>query len=170
MEVIEKIKKYVDNPEFVPEKIAKASKAAYGLCCWVRAMEVYDRVAKVVAPKRAALAAAEAEFAEVSELVRQKKESLAEVERKIAALQAQFEETNTRKEELARQVEDCSNKLERAQTLIGGLGGERVRWAETSDGLAKILTNVTGDVLIASAVVSYLGPFTQVRVRVRVRV
>ena len=71
------------------------------------------------------LQAAEAEFAEVSELVRQKKESLAEVERKIAALQAQFEETNTRKEELARQVEDCSNKLERAQTLIGGLGGER---------------------------------------------
>ena len=36
-----------------------------------------------------------------------------------------------------------------------------MRWAETSDGLAKILTNVTGDVLIASAVVSYLGPFTQ---------
>ena len=68
------------------------------------------------------------------------------------------------------QVDDCSNKLERAQTLIGGLGGERVRWAETSDGLAKILTNVTGDVLIASAVVSYLGPFTQVGVRVRVRV
>ena len=48
------------------------------------------------------------EFAEVSELVRQKKESLAEVERKIAALQAQFEETNTRKEELARQVDDRS--------------------------------------------------------------
>ena len=57
-------------------------------------------------------------------------------------------------------MDDCSNKLERAQTLIGGLGGERVRWAETSDGLAKILTNVTGDVLIASGVVSYMGPFT----------
>jgi dynein heavy chain len=32
--------------------IKKASKAAYGLCCWVRAMEAYDRVAKVVAPKK----------------------------------------------------------------------------------------------------------------------
>ena len=108
VEVIEKIRPYTTSPDFEPELIGKASKAAKGLCQWVRAMEVYDRVAKVVAPKRAALAAAEAEFAEVSELVRQKKESLAEVERKIAALQAQFEETNTRKEELARQVDDRS--------------------------------------------------------------
>ena len=34
---------------------AQASKAAMGLCSWCRAMEVYHRVAKVVAPKRAAL-------------------------------------------------------------------------------------------------------------------
>ena len=45
--------------------VQKASKAAYGLCCWVRAMEAYDRVAKVVAPKKAKLAEAEAEFSEL---------------------------------------------------------------------------------------------------------
>ena len=28
---------------FVDRFRAKASKAAYGLCCWVRAMEVYER-------------------------------------------------------------------------------------------------------------------------------
>jgi dynein heavy chain len=38
--------KYVAMPEFEPDVIKKASKAAYGLCCWVRAMESYDRVAK----------------------------------------------------------------------------------------------------------------------------
>ena len=48
-------------------------------------MEVYDRVAKVVAPKRASLKEAEAEFAEVSEMLRQKKETLAEVERRRRA-------------------------------------------------------------------------------------
>ena len=31
---------------------------------WVRAMETYDRVAKVVGPKKEALAIAEAEYAE----------------------------------------------------------------------------------------------------------
>ena len=36
-----------------------------GICMWVRAMETYDRVAKVVGPKKEALAIAEAEYAEV---------------------------------------------------------------------------------------------------------
>ena len=40
------------NPEFDPAKVAKASSACEGLCKWVKAMEAYDRVAKVVAPKK----------------------------------------------------------------------------------------------------------------------
>lgn len=46
----------------------QVSKAAYGLCCWVRAMEVYNRVAKVVGPKKEALKQAEAEL-EVRQLI-----------------------------------------------------------------------------------------------------
>lgn len=41
--VIEKIKPYMDNPDFEPEVVKKASKAAFGLVSWVRAMEAYDR-------------------------------------------------------------------------------------------------------------------------------
>jgi len=44
---IVKIRVYLEDPSFNPEVVKKASKAAYGLCCWVRAMESYDRVAKV---------------------------------------------------------------------------------------------------------------------------
>lgn len=39
---------YLTNPEFDPPKVAKASSAAEGLCKWIMAMEVYDRVAKVL--------------------------------------------------------------------------------------------------------------------------
>jgi dynein heavy chain len=45
--IINKIRPYMDDPNFQPDNVKKASKAAYGLCCWVRAMEAYDRVAKV---------------------------------------------------------------------------------------------------------------------------
>ena len=38
---------YVPNPEFDPIKVRTASSAAEGLCRWVKAMEIYDRVAKV---------------------------------------------------------------------------------------------------------------------------
>lgn len=46
----------------MPLACLQVSKAAYGLCCWVRAMEVYDRVAKVVGPKKEALKKAEAQL------------------------------------------------------------------------------------------------------------
>lgn len=46
--IMQKIRaEYLNNPEFDPQKVAKASSAAEGLCKWITAMEVYDRVAKV---------------------------------------------------------------------------------------------------------------------------
>jgi dynein heavy chain len=45
---------------------------------------------------------------------------------------------------------------------MSGLGGEKTRWGEASADLGRTFTNLTGDVLIASGVVSYMGPFTQV--------
>lgn len=50
--------------DFDPEKVKKGSVAAAGLCKWVHAMVVYNRVAKVVGPKRAALAEAESTLAQ----------------------------------------------------------------------------------------------------------
>ena len=79
-QTITKIRIYIANPEFVPDKIKQASRAAFGLCSWVRAMEAYDRVAKVVAPKRAALAKANEEFEEVMVGLREKQAELKKVE------------------------------------------------------------------------------------------
>ena len=45
--IIAAVRPYMDLPDFDPATVKKASTAAYGLCCWVRAMEAYDRVAKV---------------------------------------------------------------------------------------------------------------------------
>ena len=39
--------RYITNKDFLPEVVRQASTACEGLCKWVRAMEVYDRVAKV---------------------------------------------------------------------------------------------------------------------------
>uniref|UniRef100_A0A0A9Z4J1 Dynein heavy chain 3, axonemal n=1 Tax=Lygus hesperus TaxID=30085 RepID=A0A0A9Z4J1_LYGHE len=44
--------KYIPDREFDPNVIKASSSACEGLCKWVRAMEVYDRVNKIVAPKK----------------------------------------------------------------------------------------------------------------------
>jgi dynein heavy chain len=61
--IIEKVTPYTLKKEFEPDQVKRASKAAEGLCKWVRAMVVYDKVAKVIAPRKAALAEAEAALA-----------------------------------------------------------------------------------------------------------
>merc|ERR1740130_1069544 len=64
-DIIKKIRKLKENPEFALDRLKTVSKAAHGLACWVYAMESYDRVAKVVGPKKEALAKAQAEYAVV---------------------------------------------------------------------------------------------------------
>ncbi|CAL8240697.1 unnamed protein product [Merluccius merluccius] len=152
--------KYVTNPDFVPEKIRTASTAAEGLCKWVLAMDSYDRVAKVVAPKKEKLAEAEGELAVAMESLGKKQAALKEVQDKLAKLQQTLEANKDKKAELENQVDLCSKKLERAEQLIGGLGGEKSRWSETALNLGELYDNLTGDVLISSAIVAYLGAFT----------
>ena len=51
--LMKKLKRYVDNPKFVPDIVEKTSKACKSMCLWVRAMYLYAEVVKVVEPKRA---------------------------------------------------------------------------------------------------------------------
>ena len=158
--VVKKIKTYVAMEDFQPAVIEKVSKAATGLCKWVRAMEVYDRIAKVVEPKRIALKEAEDSLAVMMKDLAEKQAALKEINDKIARLEQGFEDANNEKVSLANQVDGCVKKLERAGKLISGLGGERTRWTEMVKTLGEQLVNVTGDVLISSAIVAYLGVFT----------
>lgn len=68
--------RYCTNPDFHPDVVKSASTACEGLCKWVRAMEVYDRVAKVVAPKKAKLAEAEEELGHQMDKLNRKRAEL----------------------------------------------------------------------------------------------
>jgi dynein heavy chain len=54
----------------------------------------------------------------------------------------------------------CTVKIERAEQLIGGLGGERVRWIATAKELGNQYPALTGDSLLAAGIIAYLGAFT----------
>ncbi|XP_077075428.1 dynein axonemal heavy chain 3 isoform X1 [Siphateles boraxobius] len=158
---IKKIReKFIDHPDFLPSIIKSVSSACEGLCKWVRAMEVYERVAKVVAPKKEKLKEAEDELAVQMQMLTIKRAELKEVEDRLQALNDTFEGMIQKKKDLEANIELCSQKLIRAEKLIGGLGGEKDRWTEAARLLGIKYTNLTGDVLLSSATVSYLGAFT----------
>ena len=158
--IITKIRVYTQNPDFEPDKVKSASKAAYGLCSWVRAMEAYDRVAKVVGPKKIALAQAEKDLAVVMGELKVKQDELQKVLSKLAALDADLSEKKSKKAKLEADVELCTVKLDRAQKLIAGLGGEKARWTQAAIDLGELYTALTGDCLLGAAQIAYLGPFT----------
>ena len=129
--IMKKIReKYVTNPYFDPNLVKKVSTACEGLCRWVRAIEVYDRVIKIVAPKKAKLSEAETELANQMDKLNEKRAQLQQVTDKLQALNDEFAAMTKKKKDLEDNIELCSQKLDRAEKLIQGLGGERARWGD----------------------------------------
>ncbi|XP_047042351.1 dynein axonemal heavy chain 7 [Helicoverpa zea] len=145
---------------FVPEKIRAVSVAAEGMCKWVIAMTKYDKVAKVVAPKKQRLAAAQAVYDKASAALAVKQAQLKEVQDKLKTLEMALAEQSRQQKVLDDEVMDCSNKLKRAEMLISGLGGEKTRWTQIAKTLRETYNTLTGDILIAAGIIAYLGPFT----------
>merc|ERR1711871_332308 len=161
--VVTQAKHFTEDPEFEPEVVAKkGSVAAAGLAKWVHAMVRYDKVARIVAPKRAQLKEAENTLKEAMDALTEKQAALKEIMDKVADLGIKLQEAEDKKAALKAQVDDCEAKLLRADSLIQGLGGEKVTWEQRSQELTDVYANVTGDVVLSSGVIAYLGAFVAV--------
>jgi len=136
--------KFIGNPDFDPDKIKTASTACEGLCKWVLAIEKYDIVARVVSPKRDALKKAEAEYNIAMTALEKKRAQLAEVQARLTKLQDTLSTTKEKKQKLENDVLLCSKKLERAEQIIGGLGGEKGRWKQMAVDMGKAYPFLTG--------------------------
>ncbi|XP_065911794.1 dynein axonemal heavy chain 6-like [Dysidea avara] len=158
--VLKKLKKYIDNPKFLPDIVEKTSKACKSMCMWARALDLYARVYKTVEPKREKLKAAQADLDVVQAQLAEKQKALADVEAKIAELKAAYDQSLAEKEELSQNIQTTADRLKRASKLTTALADEQVRWAESVEMFEKEIGNVIGNVFIAAACVAYYGAFT----------
>jgi dynein heavy chain len=151
---------FISQPNFEPSVVEKkGSQAARGLAEWVHAMVKYDRVARDVKPKKERLAQARAELQEKNDYLASKRSALKTVQDEVAQLEATLKEASDQKEMLNNKVVDYEAKLRRAGDLLRGLGGEKVRWTQSSKELELVYNNVTGDILLSAGVIAYLGAF-----------
>lgn len=156
---IKRIRPYIENPKFVPEEVAKVSKACRSLCQWVRAIDVYAKVYKEVEPKKAKLRVAEDDLRSVMSELRVKQEKLAQVEAEIKELQNQYDASVTEKKKLEHSIQQTSSRLKRASKLTTALADEQVRWKENIVQYDNELSHVVGNVFISAACVAYFGAF-----------
>jgi len=160
--MLKKLKKYLENPKFVPEAVEKVSKACKSMVMWVRAMDLYAKVFRTVEPKRNALAQAEKELAQVMALLKEKQDKLAAVEAKIAELQKTYDDSVAEKQKLERNIATTAARLKRSSKLTTALADEQIRWEESVKDFEVMINNVVGDVFIAAACVAYYGAFTSI--------
>ena len=116
--------------------------------------------AQVVAPKKEKLKEAEGLLKIQMDALAEKQGELKAVLDRLQLLNDDLDLKKTKLAELEDAKEMCEKKLVRAEKLLGGLGGEKIRWTQTAKDLASLFGNVAGDVLVSAGVVAYLGPFT----------
>uniref|UniRef100_A0A8C3IXY3 Dynein axonemal heavy chain 6 n=1 Tax=Chrysemys picta bellii TaxID=8478 RepID=A0A8C3IXY3_CHRPI len=156
-QILLKLQKYINNPDFVPEKVEKVSRACRSMCMWVRAMDLYSRVVKEVEPKRQKLNAAQAELDATMATLRDKKQGkrlLGKIDFLILITVQSFYNC------LARTMALTQARLTRAGKLTAALGDEQVRWEESIRNFEDEISNIIGNVFIAAACVAYYGAFT----------
>ncbi|CAK9109440.1 unnamed protein product [Durusdinium trenchii] len=160
VKLTQKLQKYVKREDFQPDQVKKVSTAAMSLCMWVRAMDVYARVARSIEPKKEKLKEAEDANAAAENKLMAKKKELKAVQDNVAGLQMQLARARSKAEKLEQDAETCKVQLGRAEKLLAGLGNESVRWDAASKILEKNIKFVMGDIALAAGFIAYAGPFT----------
>lgn len=155
------IKYIIDKPEFNKEDLNIKSAAAGGVCDWIRNIYEYYNVVVTVEPMRKAVADAQVELAAATEKKNASEALVAKLTAELAVLQADFDSAMAKKAAAEAEAASCAERLSRANRLVNALGAEKERWANSIVQLGNELDVVLGDVLISSAFVSYVGPFSK---------
>jgi len=155
------VREYIAMEDFNVQTIMSKNSAAAGLCSFVLNIVIYYDIVTTVEPKRIALAEANELLASSNKRLSEVMANVAELEAKLAVLTTELEAANTSKQEALDAVAKGESKLNLAQRLTNALGSENARWAINVVTLREDAKLLTGDVLLASAFISYIGPFTK---------
>ena len=155
---------FLNNPEnkenLKEEKVTNASLACGCFIKWVRGMYNLYEVNKKVKPKKEKKAIAEKKANELMAELAVKQAKLKDINDKVEALQKELDVAQKNKDRLEKEFDECSKQLDRAYKLIDSLGTEKGRWNDLAEQLKSFYVNLTGDVLVSSGMIAYLGAFT----------
>ena len=152
-------KNLLQKEQFNPEAMKSKSSAAAGMCGWVINIVKYFRIYQVVEPKRQLLAEANTKLDEANTKLAGVRAQVAALEAKLAELNEQFETATQEKNDAIAAADKTQKKAEMAKRLVNGLADENVRWTEAVKSFDVQEAQYVGDVLVASAFVSYIGAF-----------
>jgi dynein heavy chain, axonemal len=150
---------FINDSELVPEKLRSVSSAATALCTWIRAIESYARIYRIVQPKKERYQKAMLELNDKQQLLQQSRHELDDIQMRIASLRLNYELKMKEKESLQHNAEQAAMFLDRATKLLDGVAEKRAIWELTSNRLMIERDHLLGNSLLACAFLFYMGPF-----------
>uniref|UniRef100_H2YDV7 Uncharacterized protein n=1 Tax=Ciona savignyi TaxID=51511 RepID=H2YDV7_CIOSA len=160
-EVVELMKPYFEAPDYNLETARRNCGNVAGLCSWTTAMANFYTINKEVLPLKANLAVQESRYNTAMTDLQKAEAELEEKNRELAIVQARYDAAMKEKQDLAASAEQCRRKMQTASSLISVLAGEKERWTDQSREFTAQMRRLVGDVLMATAFLSYAGPFNQ---------
>ena len=158
---LQELSPFLKDPEFNADFIKSKSLAAAGLCAWVINIVQYYLVYCDVEPKRLALEKANADLSAAQTKLGEIKGKIAELDKNLGQLREQYETAIAEKLKAEQESQSTQTVISLANRLVGGLASENVRWAEAVGKYKVQESTLAGDVLLASAFLSYVGPFSK---------
>ncbi|TPP64769.1 Dynein heavy chain 5 axonemal [Fasciola gigantica] len=160
-ETVELLEPYLTMEDYNWEVAKKVCGNVAGLLSWTRAMACFYSINKEVLPLKDNLVKQEARLTKANADLQAAQAILDEKERELAKVQAVYEEALLKRQALLDDADQCRRKMNAASILIGSLADEQVRWTEQSKSFKEHIDFLVGDVLVATAFLSYCGPFNQ---------
>jgi len=155
--LMNKLSKFTSLAKFNPEEVGKQSGAAKSLCQWIRAMEMYGKILKVVAPKREKLRSNQEALEKKQQQLQEGSDKLRQYQEKLDELKLKYDTAVVRKDDLKSQSDTLQAKLEMAKTLVTAFTPDKLKWIEATKQNEEVSANVPGDSVLASTVLSYFG-------------
>lgn len=143
------------------QNVANSSLACECIIQWVNGIYNFYFVNKKVKPKKESLKTAEEKVRALNLKLEAKRQELDSANRKVNDLREELTAAQNNKQRLEKEYADCEISLQRAEVIIANLGGEKVRWLQLSQQYKAEAETLDIQVFVASAQISYLGPFTQ---------
>ncbi|KAM4028219.1 dynein axonemal heavy chain 5-like [Anomaloglossus baeobatrachus] len=160
-EMVELLQPYLDMEDYNFDSAKKVCGNVAGLCSWTQAMAYFFGINKEVLPLKANLALQGAKLAVAQAELNNAQNQLDAKQKELDDVQAMYDAAMREKQMLLDDAEACRRKMVNATALIEGLGGEKIRWTESSKNFQNQIIRLVGDVLLATGFLSYSGPFNQ---------